>query len=143
MSFTLPKDYGYVMLSIAASGMVNLYLMFQVGAARKKYGVKYPALYAEESHKHAKEFNSVQRAHQNTLENMPLFLIMVTTNGLVFPKVSAAMGFVFAVGRFFYGYGYAKYGPRGRMVGAVISHLADIPILFVTAYTGYKLLTAN
>ena len=47
---------------------MNFYLMVNVVMARKKYDIQYPALYAPAGHKYEKEFNSVQRAHQNTLE---------------------------------------------------------------------------
>ncbi|KAI4321222.1 hypothetical protein MLD38_034628 [Melastoma candidum] len=49
-------------------------MSFQVGAARKKYNVFYPNLYASESdNKDANLFNCIQRGHQNSLEMMPLF----------------------------------------------------------------------
>ena len=35
--------------------------------ARKKFGIKYPQMYAEQSDKNANSFNCVQRAHQNVL----------------------------------------------------------------------------
>ena len=44
-------------------------------------GVEYPALYAPEDHKHAREFNSAQRAHQNTLEGMPYFIAQLLVVG--------------------------------------------------------------
>jgi len=36
-----------------------MFLMINVVKARKEYNVQYPALYAPESHKNAKEFNCV------------------------------------------------------------------------------------
>lgn len=36
-----------------------------------RYNVKYPALYAEKGTPNADKFNCVQRAHQNSLENLP------------------------------------------------------------------------
>ena len=36
--------------------------------ARKKYGIKYPNLYAPPGHKNEEAFNCAQRAHQNTVE---------------------------------------------------------------------------
>ena len=38
-----------------------IYMPYGVGKARKRFGVKYPALYAPESNEHGKEFNCVQR----------------------------------------------------------------------------------
>lgn len=34
-------------------------------------------MYAEESDKNAKAFNCVQRAHQNMLEKLPVFFVML------------------------------------------------------------------
>ncbi len=46
----------------------------KVSQARKKFGVRYPALYADSSNKDADAFNCVQRGHQNSLEQLPHFL---------------------------------------------------------------------
>ena len=60
--------------------------------ARKEYGVEYPWLYAPESNKHHKEFNSAQRAHQNTLESYSLVMLQMCLCGLVYPITSAICG---------------------------------------------------
>ena len=60
----------------------NAYLSINVSIARKKYNCQYPNLYmialTDKDKKEADEFNSIQRAHQNTLgnfENSLLFKI--------------------------------------------------------------------
>ncbi|TYZ62206.1 hypothetical protein PybrP1_009799 [[Pythium] brassicae (nom. inval.)] len=40
-------------------------------------------MYAEQSDKNAKAFNCVQRAHQNFLENVPMFLALLFTSAYV------------------------------------------------------------
>lgn len=40
-------------------------------------------MYAESDNKNAKAFNCVQRAHQNVLENIPIFLVLLFTSGCV------------------------------------------------------------
>lgn len=60
--------------------------------ARKQYGVEYPWLYAPESNKHHKEFNSAQRAHQQTLESYSLVMLQMCLCGLVYPITSAICG---------------------------------------------------
>ena len=83
MAFTLPDDYGYVVLAHCLSWISNFYLTFNVAPqcsywdllglapkalsvptkvkARKQYNVQYPALYAPDTHSNAEKFNSVQQ----------------------------------------------------------------------------------
>ena len=131
------------MIVIGASHLMNFYLVANVIKARRKYGVKYPALYADASNcKDAKErdaFNSVQRAHQNTLENWASIQILILVNSLVFPRASTTLGAVWVLGRIIYGYGYASGGPEGRKAGGIISHLGDIPLILMSFYSGASL----
>lgn len=46
----------------------------RVSAARKAANVKYPAMYATGEDQASIKFNCAQRAHYNTLENLPVFL---------------------------------------------------------------------
>merc|ERR1740129_418069 len=140
MGFELPAAYGYVVLAHGLSWISNFYLVFNVVKARQKYGVKYPALYAPESHPNAEEFNSVQRAHQNTLENWAPVQLLMAFNGILHPKFAAACGAIWAVGRIIYGRGYAKNGPKGRMAGGLISHLGDFPLIIGCFVVGTKML---
>ncbi|CAK0814732.1 unnamed protein product [Prorocentrum cordatum] len=117
MGFELPDAYGYVLLAHGFSWISNMYLVINVVKARKKYKVEYPALYAPDGHPNASEFNCVQRAHQNTLENWAPVQLAMAFNGIMYPKFAAACGTIWAVGRIIYGYGYASGGPQGRMVG--------------------------
>eukprot|EP00929_Paragymnodinium_shiwhaense_P082958 TRINITY_DN439_c0_g1_i1.p1 TRINITY_DN439_c0_g1~~TRINITY_DN439_c0_g1_i1.p1 ORF type:complete len:144 (-),score=32.13 TRINITY_DN439_c0_g1_i1:164-595(-) len=137
--FVLPQDYGYVVLSHCFSWVSNTYLVANVVMARKKYDVQYPALYAPEGHKYAKEFNCVQRAHQNTLENWAPVQLLMAFNGILYPKFAAACGALWALGRIIYGRGYANGGPQGRMLGGLISHLGDLPLLIGAIVTGVKM----
>ncbi|XP_075550428.1 uncharacterized protein LOC142584141 isoform X1 [Dermacentor variabilis] len=60
-SLEVPSEYGYVVLVGVGSTLVNTWLSFRVGMARKKYDVKYPAMYSDTSI----VFNCIQRSHQN------------------------------------------------------------------------------
>jgi hypothetical protein len=62
---SVPRLYAGVMIvNGVCSGIALTVLATRVGAARKKYGVELPKLYAEGDGQKAKEFNCVQRGHQ-------------------------------------------------------------------------------
>ncbi|GAB2218863.1 hypothetical protein Droror1_Dr00002095 [Drosera rotundifolia] len=112
----LPKEFGYVALVIVLYCFLNVWMAFQVGKARKKYKVFYPALYALESeNKDAKLFNCVQRGHQNSLELMPMFFTLLILGGLRHPVASAAIGLFYIVSRYLYFTGYASGVPEKRL----------------------------
>jgi glutathione S-transferase len=142
MSFvsSLPKDYGYVFAVLGGSFFMNTYLVMNVVIARKKYDVQYPALYAPPGHKFEKEFNSVQRAHQNTLESYSLVMLQMCLCGLIYPVTSAICGGLWVAGRFMYGFGYANFGPTGRMVGGIFSHLGDFPLFIICLKIAYDMI---
>jgi hypothetical protein len=117
-------------------------MSFQVGAARRAHGIPYPTLYAvpqtlrdytpapaaapaaatPAADKEARNplitpeeayaFNSVQRGHQNSLENMPLVSALAIVSW-GFPIVSGFALISWALGRIFYMNGY-KAGPEKR-----------------------------
>merc|ERR1712153_114788 len=144
----LPDGYGLVFAGLFATLIANFYLVINVVKARKKFGVKYPALYADASHidgklckdeKDVAEFNCAQRAHQNTCENMSTIQLLGALNGLLFPTFAGSCLLIFAVGRILYGRGYVSGGPDGRMLGGIVSHLGDFPLMICTAYSAAKL----
>merc|ERR1711871_263512 len=112
-----------------------------VSLHRKKFGIKYPALYADESHiskdckkEDIRTFNCAQRAHQNTLESLVGVQLQGALIGFIYPNFSAACLAIYAVGRVVYCIGYTSKGPEGRMAGGIISHIGDLPLLLCTAY---------
>ncbi|KAK3585329.1 hypothetical protein CHS0354_004595 [Potamilus streckersoni] len=122
---TLPQDYGYVIFTGLGSTFVNMWMAYNVGAARKKYEVKYPVMYhKEEGH----VFNCIQRAHQNTLESYPQFLMLLFIGGLQYPKISAGTGVVYLISRILYAKGYYTGDPEKRRWGA-FGHLALLVLL--------------
>ena len=44
-------------------------------------------------------FNCIQRSHQNTLENLPQFMFLLTMAGFSHPRLAAAAGWVWIAGR--------------------------------------------
>lgn len=110
----LPTDYGFVVFTAVGSMIVNGWMVMRVMRARKTHKVEYPDMYSKDS----KEFNCIQRAHQNTLETYPQFLVLLLFGGLQYPRISAAAGCVYLLGRIAYNIGYSTGDPSKRRYGA-------------------------
>lgn len=142
-SFSIPNDYGYIFLVVGLSFVLNIFLGMNVAMARKKYDVQYPNCYAPSDHKYAKEFNNCQRAHQNMLESYGFVLVAMCLCGFVYPITSAIYGAIWIIGRAIYAYGYTQHGPNGRMVGGLISHIGDMPLVFLCFRIAYESIKFN
>lgn len=124
--------------------------------ARKKYGIPFPTMYAvpgspryydesmkptEESEKfgdtitneEAFAFNSVQRGHQNTVENAPFFLAILLV-AWPFPLVSGIAGLLYLVGRGLYMYGYTQT-PGLRIYGAAFIYPALLTLFVCSGFS--------
>lgn len=137
----LPKDYGYVVLVAVLYSFLNFFMAAQVGKARKRYKVFYPTMYALESeNKDAKVFNCVQRGHQNSLEMMPLFFVFLVLGGLRHPCISAGLGLLYTVSRYFYFKGYSTGDPQKRLSIGKYGFLALMGLIVCTISFGVTLL---
>mmetsp|Transcript_20425 Transcript_20425/g.28297 ORF Transcript_20425/g.28297 Transcript_20425/m.28297 type:complete len:161 (+) Transcript_20425:51-533(+) len=136
----LDSNYGYVLLTLGASWLLNGILIFQVSRARKLYGVYYPSLYADVSNKNAHKFNCVQRAHQNTLESLSAVQVLLVINGLFQPIATSVFGMIWVLTRVLYGFGYATKGPKGRLLGVYLSLLGVFPLIGQVFYNAVSLL---
>eukprot|EP00475_Leptophrys_vorax_P022952 TRINITY_DN3124_c0_g1_i1.p1 TRINITY_DN3124_c0_g1~~TRINITY_DN3124_c0_g1_i1.p1 ORF type:complete len:200 (-),score=44.54 TRINITY_DN3124_c0_g1_i1:60-659(-) len=131
---------------IILSIVLNVYLGGRVGSARRKFQFDYPNMYAVPGMKirapgvhdwpgsaqgeplsedlmvtideaSAFQFNCVQRAHQNYLENLPGFLAMVILGMFSYPLLTTVFGLVWLLARLVYAIGYTS-GPKGRFKGS-------------------------
>ncbi|KAF2228904.1 membrane-associated proteins in eicosanoid and glutathione metabolism [Viridothelium virens] len=128
-TITVPKDYGYVLLSAALTPLLASWLSFRVPPYRSRAKVAMPQVYAEHSQIAAAEpaqqkamylYNCAQRAHGNFVENQPSLLISLLIAGLRWPLVSAGLGAAWSVSRVLYSVGYTdetKERGSGRYVG--------------------------
>ncbi|KAL4447865.1 hypothetical protein ABPG75_005084 [Micractinium tetrahymenae] len=137
-ALAVPDEYGYVMTSVALAGMLTQWQAIRVAAARRKYGVSYPTMYAEGDSEEAVIFNCTQRAHQNTLEYLPATLGTQMMLGLVYPKVAAGLGLVWAASRVVYTLGYSTGDPSKRLPGTAGSGLAYVALLLSTVVVGLR-----
>lgn len=117
--------------SIVSLMVVGLYFSFalRVAIARGKYGVPLPATTGDP------DFERVFRAHINTLEWMPTFLIPLWLTAMYLSDVAAAaLGLVWIAGRVWYFAGYRKAGAK-RLPGFFVQSFACI-MLFVGSLIG-------
>ncbi|XP_076452085.1 glutathione S-transferase 3, mitochondrial-like [Babylonia areolata] len=120
----LPENYGYVVLvGCVGNTFVNIWMAINVGKARKRFDVPYPEMYCS-----SKEFNCIQRAHQNTLEGQGQFLMNLFIGGLQYPRLTAGVGVMYLVSRIAYALGYYTGDPDKRRWGA-FGHIAELMLL--------------
>ncbi|KAJ6421194.1 hypothetical protein OIU84_028549, partial [Salix udensis] len=135
-----PARYGNVVFVLVAYCFLNFWMAFMVGKARKKYNVPYPTLYAVESeNKEAKLFNCVQRGHQNSLELMPVFFMLMMLGGIRHPCPSVVLGSIYIVTRYFYFTGYSTGDPQKRLTIGKYGLLPLIGLMGCTISFGISL----
>lgn len=104
-----------VVLVAAAALLEYVYFGYRVGRARDRYGVPAPAVTGHPL------FERHHRVHQNTLENLVIFLpglwLFAT---YVSAPIAALLGVVFIVGRAVYARGYVR-DPAERRTGVMLS----------------------
>ena len=105
------------------------FLATRVAVAHGKFGVKLPATAGNP------DFERIFRVHQNTLEWLPTFLVLLWLCAIYLNDIGAAvLGLVWIGGRVLYFIGYSKAVAR-RLPGFLIQSAACI-LLFVGALAG-------
>ena len=96
---------------------------YLVGQARGRFGVKAPATTGDPV------FERYFRVHQNTLEQLVIFLPSLWFFGrYVSPLIGALLGLVFIAGRAVYARGYIE-APEKRGLGTLISFASSASLL--------------
>ncbi|EIW86911.1 membrane-associated proteins in eicosanoid and glutathione metabolism [Coniophora puteana RWD-64-598 SS2] len=128
----MSHSFGYIMIPFMTLCWVLAWQTCLVEYKRKMAGVQYPQMYAEKAEadnsKTAYVFNCANRAHQNTLEVLPVILMSTIIMGIDHPVVAAMLCEIFALSRVFYTLGYMKE-PLKRVRGARVSSLATLGLL--------------
>jgi uncharacterized membrane protein YecN with MAPEG domain len=119
----------YVDIVTALAVLQFIIFGFKVGGARGKYGIKAPAITGNEI------FERHFRVQQNTLEQLIAFLPGIYLFAHYWsPRVAAALGVVYLVGRELYSFTYVK-DPANRSVGFGVTFLPMV-ILVVGGLIG-------
>lgn len=74
----------------------------------------------------------MQRGHQNSLEMMPMFFMLMILGGMKHPIICASLGLLYIVSRFFYFKGYATGIPENRLTIGLVSF--SLPLLLHLQY---------
>ncbi|ELU09634.1 hypothetical protein CAPTEDRAFT_202245 [Capitella teleta] len=135
MAIEILPEFGYCVLVAVGSVFIVQWMGIRVGMARRKFGVKYPTMYSDKDDK----FNCVQRAHQNTLEGYPVFLMLLLLGGIPHPTLAAGAGALYQLSRIVYALGYYTGDPSKRNRGA-FGYLGLLTLLGCAISLGLKLL---
>ncbi|KAH9044362.1 hypothetical protein EDB85DRAFT_449458 [Lactarius pseudohatsudake] len=121
VTVNLSTSYAWVVASIFSIVPVVQWQMTLVVQAREKAGIPYPQLYAEKAEQIASMdamiFNCIQRAHQNTLENVPPMVLSTLVSAIRYPKLAAIGCGIWSLARVFYTMGYSTGEPSERSRG--------------------------
>ncbi|GMH38814.1 hypothetical protein BSKO_06712 [Bryopsis sp. KO-2023] len=137
-ALVVPPEYGYVVATVGFGVAVCQWMMFGVVKARVAIGLKYPAMFAEGDSEEEKKYNCTQRAHQNTLENAPMFTVMIAVLGLVRPIVASTLGTVYFLARIVYFLGYSSGDIQKRTPGSLLSFFTLIGTMAFSIFTGIQ-----
>ena len=89
------------------------------------------------------DFNNAQRAHYNFVEMAPSTFVFLLVSGIYFPIPAAAIGLALAIFRVIYSIGYAKGGPKGRLIGAIGNDLALLGLIGLGFASGAMFANGN
>jgi uncharacterized membrane protein YecN with MAPEG domain len=104
--------------------LTYFWISFQTAVARRKTGIAAPAMTGDPL------LERTVRAHYNTLEWMPIFLVSLWLFALYWNElVAAGLGVVWIVGRILYATGYMAAAEK-RSTGFLIQSLATAVLLF-------------
>ncbi|HEV2531335.1 MAPEG family protein [Phenylobacterium sp.] len=118
------QSHALVALVTLLALLTYFWMGLNVGRARGKSGIAAPATTGDPTLERA------FRAHYNTLEWLPLFLVSMWLFALYWnDRVAAAVGVVWIVGRILYATGYVA-DPAKRSTGFLIQLAATAVLLF-------------
>ncbi len=118
------QSHAYVAIVSLLALLVYFWMGLQVGRARAKCGISAPQMTGDPV------LERTIRAHYNTLEWLPLFLVPMWLFAIYWSDlVAAIVGLVWIAGRIIYQLGYVA-DPKKREAGFMIQALAVAVLLF-------------
>ncbi|MEW5686462.1 MAG: MAPEG family protein [Pseudomonadota bacterium] len=118
------QSHAYVAIVSLLALLVYFWMGLQVGRARAKCGIQPPAMTGDPV------LERSIRAHYNTLEWLPLFLVPLWLFAIYWSDlVAAILGLIWIVGRVMYQVGYVR-DPSKRELGFLVQALAVAVLLF-------------
>lgn len=118
------SSHAYVAIVTLLALLTYFWMGLEVGRARGKSGIQAPAMTGDPILERA------IRAHYNTLEWLPLFLVPMWLFAIYWSDLIAAIiGLIWIVGRILYQRGYVA-DPAKRELGFMIQALAVAVLLF-------------
>ncbi|KAJ7031596.1 hypothetical protein C8F04DRAFT_1109899 [Mycena alexandri] len=147
-TLVLPAGASYVAGAFLSTVFLLMYQTRTVGKYRGRAGVEYPRAYADKEEMKANPnavlFNCAQRAHQNTLENLPMLLIGTAITSLKYPHAAAAALTVWSISRVGYTVGYTTGTPKKRTNAlSVFQYPVGYGLLLASTYTVVQLVRAE
>ena len=113
----------YVTVIVMLALVEYLYFMVAVGSARGRTGVTAPATSGDP------EFERFFRVHQNTLEQLIVFIPAVYATAFYANELYAIIvGVLFLIGRAMYFLAYSKDAEK-RAPGAIVTMLANVALV--------------
>ncbi|KAF9056573.1 hypothetical protein BJ165DRAFT_1522474 [Panaeolus papilionaceus] len=136
---TLPANIEYVGAALLSTSILLFGQNIVVSRYRKAAGIKYPQMYAEKAEADASpaayQFNCAQRAHQNTLENIPILYVTTVLTAVRYPVLAAITCAMFTIGRISYTRGYITGDPAKRTGGLyLVGALGMVGQLLASSY---------
>ena len=119
----------YLIIITLLALVMQFAMWFKVGISRPKYQIIPPAISGNI------EFERLFRAHQNTVEYMPMFLVLLWLAGLTGGDTNwvGVLGWAWIIARIIYFIGYAQGNPI-RTKGFMLSVFCLMLLLLTTIY---------
>ncbi|KAJ6546663.1 hypothetical protein DFH09DRAFT_638029 [Mycena vulgaris] len=145
----VPQGSSYVAAALVSTVFLLFGQTYSVGTRRSRAGIEYPRLYADKEEmaasKAALTFNCAQRAHQNTLETLPLVYMMTLVFATKHPILAASALGMWVVSRIAYTAGYLTGNPanRNNIATSIFFFPSIITLQLGSVYTAYQLVAAG